>query len=263
MPTMSPMATRVQEQQQQVRGKAPTLILGMIGFSREQEQAVEQLLARRADPAVHWRLSGPAEADAWWANGARTQPQADGSLRVGAGDPGGRAVRLSLLEIDRPLAFAEPLAHGGFEPALSFRFTDPASIHAVLTVMQTRWLASTVARQWLASRLVAAEQALTDRITHVESHGRLLAVIDPAGSVGLAPSLTVQELEDASWVARPAAARFLPPSFHKTSVEELVLSYTRRTRTPQPAALPRSLAPVAASFPSTHPMGLAEPQRHP
>jgi hypothetical protein len=220
----------VQDQQQPVPRDAPTLILGMIGFSRKQEQAVEQVLAGRADRAVRWRIGGMLDADAWWANGARTQLLADGSLRVAPGEPDGRPVRLSLPQVDRPLAFAEPLASREFEPALSFRFSDPASIQSVLTVMQTRWLAATAAHLWLASRLVATGRDLTHPVYHLESRGRLLAVINRSGDVGLMPVLTVEDLEDASWVGRPAAAKFLPPTFHRTTVAELVGRHALRTR---------------------------------
>jgi hypothetical protein len=216
----------------------------MIGFSRGQELALDQLLRRRPAPAVHWRVGRLQDADAWWANGARTQVLGDGSLRVAPGEPGGGAVRLSLLEVNRPLAFAEPLAHPDFEPALSFRFTDRASIHSLLDVMQTRWLAATAARLWLAARLAATQHELTHPVYHVASRGRLLAVIDRSGDVGIAPGLTVPDMEDASWVPRPLAARFFPPSFHRTTIAELVRSHALRVLPAKPSTSRKALGEV-------------------
>jgi hypothetical protein len=128
--------------------------------------------------------------------------------------------------VDRPVAFAEPLANPDLEPACSFRLGDPASIDALLALMQGRWLAATAARLWLAGRLVSSE--LSQRVYHLETRGRLLAVVDRTGSVGFAPGVTVQELEEASWLPRPASANHVPPSFHQVPLSELVWSYALR-----------------------------------
>ena len=230
-PHLRPEAS-VHDREPPLHTDRPTLLLGMIGFSREQERAVDHLLRRPASGTgtVRWRLGDLREADAWWANGARTRLLADGSLRIAPGDPRGRSMRLGLHEVDRPIAFAEPLACPEIEPACSFRLDDPASMEAVLVLMQTRWLAPTVARLWLAGRLVANGHALTHRIYHLELAGRLLAVVDRLGSVGIAPGAKIQDLERAAWLPRPASGHGVPPAFHQATLSELAWSYALRAR---------------------------------
>jgi hypothetical protein len=220
--------TTVQFHQPLFQRDPPTLILGLIGFTREHEHGLQTLLESRLHSSVRWRLGEISDADAWWVNGARAQLLDDGSLRVGGGQPGARSVRLSLAEVDRPVAFSEPLANRDFEPAYSFSIDDAASMEAMLTLLQTHWLGSVAARLWLAARLIAAERALTHRIYHVVHAGRLLAIVDRTGDIGLAPGLTVEELEEARWSSRPSSAGAIPPSFHRTTVSELVRSYALR-----------------------------------
>ena len=209
----------------------PTLILGLIGFPREAATAVENVLAARRGEPVEWRLGALAEADAWWASGARTQLLADGSLRIGAGEPGGRSVRLSLADVQRPVAFSEPLAAPDFEPAYTFRIDEAATMAAMLATMESQWLAFTAARLWLAARLVESDGALTQRVYHIQRGGLLLAVIDRTGAIGLLPGVTVEHLEGAHWLGRPSSAAFIPPSFQRTTISELLWTYALRART--------------------------------
>lgn len=214
--------------QQHLCKEAPTLILGWVGFTRAQEEILGRLLAQRRESAVPWRTGSLPEADAWCVNGARTQLLGDGSLRVGPGEAGSRSVRLSLDEVDRPIAFSEPLASRDFEPAYSFRM-EPRSLQAMLELFHTRWLAGKAARLWLAARLVDAEHTLTHRVYHLTQNGRLVATIDRTGEVGLMPGLTVTDLGEAAWLARPSSAACIPPSFHRITISELVWSYALRT----------------------------------
>jgi hypothetical protein len=234
--------------QQPISTHRPTLNLGVIGFGNEHEQAVQRLLERDSGSSVAWRLGSVAEADAWWVNGARAQLLSDGSLRIGAGKPGARSVRLSLTEVDRPIAFSEPLVSPEFEPAYSFSIDDDASMRTMLAILQTKWLGNVAARLWLAARLLAADGTLTHRVYHIERGGRLLVVVDRSGDVGLAPTLTVEELEHASWSSRPSSAGSIPPSFLRVTISELMWSYALRARSDLtvPAGLPVA-APVRRS----------------
>lgn len=208
----------------------PTLILGMIGFSRAQEDRIEKALADRPVAAVRWRTGALSKADAWWVSGTRTQLLDDGSLRIGSLEPGGRSVRLALEQVTRPIAFAEPLASRDFEPAYSFGIDDPASMATILAVMETKWLACTAVRCWLAGHLIAAEHALTQRIYHLVRGERLLAVVDRAEAIGWVSGLTVEELADANWIARPMSARDIPHSFQRATISELVWDYALRSQ---------------------------------
>jgi hypothetical protein len=206
----------------------PTLILGLLGFSREARMQVQDVLALRSDAPVRWRIGELSEADAWWASGSRAQLLADGSLRIGPADAGGRSVRLALDEVPCPVAFSEPLACRDFEPAYTFRTEDPASMAAMLATLETRWLGCTAARLWLAARLVESDEALHQRVYHLVAAGRLLAVVDRIEAVGFAPGVKLEDLEAAQWVGRPSSAAFIPPTFGVTTMSELLWSYAVR-----------------------------------
>lgn len=208
----------------------PTLILGLIGFTRDAAAEVQRVLAAREAPAVQWRTGELAEADAWWACGARVQLLGDGSVRIGPGEPGGRSVRLSLAQVERPVAFSQPVASRDFEPTYTFRTDDPASMAAMLSTMESQWLATTAARLWIAARLVEAEGALSQRIYHVVGGGRLLAVIDRTGEIGLAPGVTAEQLDRGQWLARPLAAAYIPANFQRTTISEVLWSFALRTQ---------------------------------
>jgi hypothetical protein len=208
----------------------PTLILGLIGFAREAAAAVKGVLATRDAPAVQWRIGELGEADAWWASGARVQLLGDGSLRIGPGEPGARSVRLSLAQVQRPVAFSEPVASREFEPTYTFRVDQPASMAAMLSTMESQWLAPTAARLWIAARLVEAEGALSQRIYHVVGGGRLLAVIDRTGDIGLMPGVKVEHLDRGQWLARPSSAAFIPANFQLTTISEVLWSFALRAQ---------------------------------
>ena len=214
--------------EQDIREEAPTLILGLMGFSREQHTLLASLLPERSESPVKWRAGSLAAADAWIANGARIQILGDGSLRIGSGEAGSRSVRLALDEVDRPIAFSEPLASRDFEPALSFRADQVHSLDAVLETFHTRWLASKAACLWLGSRLVWAQHTLTQPVYHLTQNGRLLAAIHRTGEVGLMPGVGVAELRAATWDGRPSSAAYIPQAFHRTTISELVWTYAVR-----------------------------------
>ena len=195
------------------RSLQTSLTLGLLGFDRADEAAIRRVLASRAPALARWRVGDLAEADAWWVHGAGVQLLVDGSLRVGP-------VHLAVTEVRRPIAFSRPVASSEFEPAYTFDVADPAGMADLLCTMEDHWVESKTARLWLAGRLSHLE--LETRVYHVLAGGRLLAVIDGAGAVGLAPGLTVAILLNAAWVRRPAAAAFIPASFQRTTVAELI-----------------------------------------
>lgn len=215
--------------QTQMPDARPVLVVGLVGFHPEQETALEAALAMEQGGAVSWRTGMLSEADAWWINGARAQLLGDGSLRIAAAVPGGRSTRIALADVSRPVAFCEPLACRDLEPAYSFRLGDADSIAAVLRELEARWLRATAARRWLAHRLLAAQAALTQRVYHLALGDRLLAVIDRTGEVGWAPAVTMDHLDQASWLPRPSSAAFIPGSFQRTTMSELMWDYAVRS----------------------------------
>jgi hypothetical protein len=219
----------------------PVLQLGLVGFSHRQQTEIEATLRATESSDVAWRVGPLQEAAAWWINGARTQMLTDGSIRVASGDADGRWVRLSLAEVDRPVAFAEPVICKSLEPAITFTPTEAGCVTA-LRNLESRWLQETVARHWLCARLIARQRSLPHRVFHVIGDGDLLAVIDPAGDVGIARGARVSDLETARWVALPSSANFIPKDFQRISWSELIWSYAVQSCTDHLPARYRSKA---------------------
>lgn len=205
----------------------PVLRLGLAGFTTEQHERLAQVLADPSSSGISWEIGRFSEADAWWVNGARTQMLMDGTLRVASGVPAGRSTQLSLQDIDRPLAFALPLAPRNFEPTLSFDPASKSSIEQVLARMEA-WLRPMVAQFCLASQIIEQESVLGSGIYHVSANGKLLAVVNLRGDVGVLPTAEPTEFEEAMWSHRPAAAG-VPESFVRSSLSQLMWQYAVRT----------------------------------
>jgi hypothetical protein len=221
-------------QQQHFAGTAsipmerPVLSLGLVGFTAEQEARLGELVAGPWPSLPSWRLGNLSDADAWWVNGSRTQVLADGNLRIASGVPGGRSVRFSLAEIDRPIAFSQPLAPADFEPAYHFNMEAIASMHQVLTKFG-HWLRPLASQLCLASQLIGREKELGSRVYHVSVDGRLLAVVDLQGDVGVLPTAAPTDFDHAEWQARPESARYVPEGFRRVSMPQLVWQYAVRS----------------------------------
>lgn len=203
----------------------PVLQLGLIGFSRQQQADIERDLLVTGSSGVDWRVGPLQTSVAWWVNGARTQVLTDGSIRVAPGEAGGRSLRLSLADVDRPVAFAQPVACKDLEPAMTFTLTDPVGATATLREIESRWLGAAIARHWLCHRLVTCGPSLKHRVYHVLDDGELLAVVDRIGDVGIAPGASLERLEAARWVGLPSSANDIPKHFDRCSCSELIWSY--------------------------------------
>lgn len=206
----------------------PVLRLGLAGFTTEQHERLAQVLADPSSSGISWEIGQFSEADAWWVNGARTQMLADGTLRVASGVPAGRFTQLNLQEVDRPVAFAQPLAPRNFEPALSFEPASKPSIEQVLARVEA-WLRPMVAQFCLASQIIEQESVLGSGIYHVSAEGKLLAVVNLRGEVGVLPTAEPDEFEEAMWNHRPAGAGDIPETFVRASLSQLMWQYAVRT----------------------------------
>lgn len=206
----------------------PVLSVGLVGFTAQQEARLNELVAGPGPNVPSWKLGNFSDADAWWVNGSRTQVLPDGNLRIASGVPGGRSVKFSLAEIDRPIAFSEPLAPAGFEPAYRFDMDVTASMHQVLMKFG-HWLRPLASQFCLASQLIGREKELGSRVYHVSVGGRLLAVVDLQGDVGVLPTAAPTDFDHAEWRARPESARYVPESFRRVSMSELVWQYAVRS----------------------------------
>jgi hypothetical protein len=116
----------------------PILWLGMAGFLPQQRRVLETSLAR-PEATAQWRTSAFGDADAWWVNGAKVSLLPGGNLQVAAGLPAEHPLNLNLSEVDRPVAFALPLAGDDFEPRCTFDPVSEPSVQAVLLQFES-WL---------------------------------------------------------------------------------------------------------------------------
>lgn len=207
----------------------PTLRIGLAGFSVEQQEALRHLLAQASPSGLQWEFGRLNEADVLWIHGARCQALPDGTLRVASGVAGGRSVQMNLAEVDRPVAFAAPLPRG-FEGHLKFDPSQPASVVALLEGLESI-LRPVVAQFCLASQILEQETALGSGVYHVATEaGRLLAVVNLRGDVGVLPDASPLDFEDAMWTPLPREAGVIPAEFTRVSLSQLMWTFALRTR---------------------------------
>ncbi|GAB2594640.1 hypothetical protein GCM10027034_29900 [Ramlibacter solisilvae] len=201
--------------------------LGMFGFSPLDRRMLEACLIPR-DARPGWNVCAFAEADAWWINGANVRVLPDGNLRVAAGVPTEKALRLDLAEVDRPIAVATPLSPD-FEPHWRFDPLSPPSIEAVLLQFET-WLWQARAQFVLGAMIAENIDQMRGAVYHVSHQGHLLAVVDLSqNKAAFLPRVHPETLWEASWQRRPPAANALPASFVNTTPAVLAWTYARHT----------------------------------
>lgn len=209
----------------------PILWLGLTGFSPEQRAMLEASLLRPGN-LPRWRACAFGDADAWWVNGARVRVMPDGNLKVAAGLPTEHALNLNLADVDRPIAFATPLASTDFEPACKFDPSSEPAIQAVLMQFE-RWLWLVRAQFVLGAQIIRSGAALRQGIYHVVQAGKLLAVLDfQNGKAALLPGVHPANLWEARWDKRPGGAGGaggLPQSFFHCTPGQLAWVYVGRT----------------------------------
>jgi hypothetical protein len=208
----------------------PQLLLGLVGFTTDEEMRIRDAIARASPRQLVWRISTFGDADAWLVNGSRTQLLEDGDLGVASPAAGRDTVRFHLADIDRPIAFSEPVTSPDFEPTVTF------SLHSIFTIQQVLarlsfWLRARAGQLWIAAQLVERESQLTPGgVYHVACAERLLAVVDRRGDVGVLPLASLLDFEEAAWHSRPISARYIPECFERISMSMLMWQYALRSQ---------------------------------
>jgi hypothetical protein len=211
-----------------VASEQPILWLGLSGFGPQQRAALEALLVRPAG-LPRWRVSAFGEADAWWVNGSKIRLTPDGNLKVAAGLPTEHTLQLNLGDVDRPVAFSEPLASRAFEPQCTFDLNAPASISAALLQFDN-WLRHVRSEFVLGGQIIERADDRKHAIFHVSLGGNLLAVLDfQDGKAAISPRAHPVDLAEAQWDRRPIGARDMPETFVRSTPAQLAWTHVRRT----------------------------------
>jgi hypothetical protein len=205
----------------------PVLRLGLAGFSAQQVAELDALLRRSAPGRYIWQIGHFSDADAWWLNGSRVQRVAENTIRVVPAIPTERSLQLNMEEVDRPIGFGLPLACAPSEPHYTFDPASPASVNQVLEKFES-WLQPVAAQFSLAARIIEQESVLGCASYQVVLNGRLLAVVNMLGDIGVLPSAGPADFDDAMWVRQPGKSG-IPESFVRTSLSELMWQYALRT----------------------------------
>ena len=203
----------------------PRMRMGLVGFADE-KQLLNLLMSRNRN--LQWERWPFIDADALWINGAHAQPLRGNLVRIPSVDPAKPATVLNLKEIDRPTAFTLPFANGYFTPPLAF---DPHKVDQVADVLNVfeAALLDTAAELTLASEIAARRHGLAAPSYHLMVRGRLLAIFNASGEIGLAPQLAPHELEEAEWAGRPAAGGQIPGQFRRTTIAQVMWNHVMRS----------------------------------
>lgn len=204
----------------------PTMRLGLVGFSPDRQAYLAKLLASRF-VAMRWQTWPFADADAWWVNGSHAARQANGNLRIPPGEPTARAVQFDLAQVNRPVAFALPMALRDVD-APTF---DPSSTESVLPVLKVfeKLLQPRAVQLTLASMIAHRQGQLHSSVYHLSVHGNLVAVVDLHGRITHSPHVLPAELAKAEWSGRPESARLSPAHFVRCSIASMMWLYALRT----------------------------------
>ena len=206
----------------------PTLRIGSAGFTGEQQERLRLMLPQASPSGLRWEFGKFNESDVLWFNGARSQMLSDGTLRVASGLAGGRSLHVRLEDVDRPVAVAQPTPRQ-LEALPAFDIASLWSVGHVLEELEGR-LRPLIAQFCLASQILEQETALGSGLYHVASAGgRLLAVVNLRGDVGVLPTASPLDFEGAMWTPVPKNAGSVPEHFTRTSLSQLMWLYALRT----------------------------------
>lgn len=204
----------------------PLMGMGLIGFNPQQQAHLSNLLKTRVQ-TLRWEPRPYLEADALWVNGERAQRLDNGLVRVPAQVPTSRAIQLNLEEMDRPLGFAMPVAPGIGHPHVF----DPHSSASVAGIFQhfEDTLHILTAQLAMAGLVADMEGSPTSPVYHLLLQGKLVAIINLRGDVGVAPGTSAANVEQADWHGMPLSAGDIPEHFSRTSIAEVMWQFAVRT----------------------------------
>jgi hypothetical protein len=204
----------------------PRLRMGLVGFLHEEYL---HALLRTRSAVLTWEHASAAEADALWVNGAASRFLYDELVSVAAG-ASAPAMTLDLQALDRPTFFTLPLADERIRVPLVLDVHSAPSVDKALRRAQAV-LHPLVMQLALGHEIAARLPRLTGTTYHVTQRGRLVAVVNMGGAIGLDLHMLPPHLEGADWRPLPRAAGAVPPQFFTTSFAEVLWTYASRVET--------------------------------
>ncbi|MCD6077264.1 MAG: hypothetical protein K0R89_1202 [Ramlibacter sp.] len=204
----------------------PRLRMGLMGFP-DDEYLVSLLRTRSA--LLKWEVSGIEDADALWVNGDAVSMVNHDVVRVAA-TASQPELLLDLKHLSRPTAFTLPLADERVRAPITFDTRSAPSVDKVLRRAETV-LQPLVMQLALAGQMAERLHELTSETYHVVRGGKLVAVVNVGGSIGIDLALTPLHVEESTWKGLPAAAGEIPSSFFTTTFSEVLWVYVSRVET--------------------------------
>jgi hypothetical protein len=201
----------------------PRLRMGLVGFAEE-----DYLLAllRTRSAVLFWERAAAADADALWIHGESAELAHEGVVRVAAGARS-PALTLDLHALDRPTFFTLPLADARIRAPQVLDLHSAPSVDRALRRAEAV-LHPVVMQLALAHEIAARLPHLTASTYHVTQRGRLVAVVNMGGAIGIDLNLLPPHLEHADWRPLPGTAGGMPPHFFCTSFAEVLWTYVTR-----------------------------------
>jgi hypothetical protein len=202
----------------------PRLRMGLVGFAEEDYPLA---LLRTRCAVLSWERTSVVDADALWIAGAAARLTHEGIVRVGGGAAGAPALTLDLQALDRPTFFTLPLADPRIRAPLVLDLHSAASVDRALRRAEAV-LHPLAAQLAIGHEIAARLPQLMSDCYHVTQHGRLVAVVNMGGAIGLDLHLLPAGLEGGDWHAVPRAAGAIPSHFFCTSFAEVLWIYVTR-----------------------------------
>lgn len=201
----------------------PRLRMGLVGFAEE-----DYLLAllRTRSAVLFWERADAADADALWIHGESAELVHEGVVRVAAGARS-PALTLDLHALERPTFFTLPLADERIRAPQVLDLHSAPSVDRALRRAEAV-LHPVVMQLAIAHEIAAHLPQLTASTYHVSQRGRLVAVVNMGGAIGIDLNLLPPHLEHADWRPLPSAAGAMPPHFFCTSFAEVLWTYVTR-----------------------------------
>lgn len=209
--------------------EVPALRLGLAGYTEAQQRTAAAAAVAASGGRASWVIGSFAEADGWWLEGSRTMIMQNQHLRVQPAVPTGRSVQLALADVDRPVAFSEPITAAGFRPAITFDLDDKSA--GVRVLQKFIDLLQPMLSQFALASSISEQQPMLNSGSWEVLHGKdLLAVVDLRLGSGVLPGATPADFAEASWCIRDHGAVVIPSNYSRASVSQVMWQYAQRTR---------------------------------